>query len=345
MNSKKAFTKAIIMLYLICRKKYPLWIVTIKLGKTTNQCTLCKCDDLWSFFMSLEVKYMLKIVQILNNNAALVDLDNHRQAIAKGSGIAFQKERGSMISPKKVDKLFVLETATSRENLYFLLKNIPIDVVTTTYEIIDVAQQQYHLKVLDYIYITLSDHIFGAYKRYKNGTYEDSMVPDFHSQYPVEYAVAKQALQIITKNLGVKFPNSEAKNIALHFINATGEADNEQNFNQKTETTIDNLVQRVLKQHGIFRSTSNSNYYDRFMIHLQYLVNRLQQADPEATAIVPQVTTELRQNYPRSYKIASEIFNEIKRKLYPGMSDDERLYFIIHIQRLIEESPIDKRLM
>ena len=30
----------------------------------------------------------------------------------------------------------------------------------TTYEIIDVAQKQYRLKVLDYIYITLSDHIY-----------------------------------------------------------------------------------------------------------------------------------------------------------------------------------------
>jgi len=294
---------------------------------------------LWSFYV-LEVKNMLKIVQIFNNNAALVDLDNHRQGVAKGRGITFQKKRGSMISPEKVEKLFVLETETSRENLYTLLKNIPIDVVTTTYEIIDVAQQQYHLKVLDYIYITLSDHIFGAYKRYIDGTYEDSMVPDFHTQYPTEYAVARQALQIIATNLGVHFPDSEAKNIALHFINATGEADSEQKFNKKTETTIDNVVRRVLKRHGIFRSTSNSNYYDRFMIHLQYLVSRLQQTNVEATTIVPQVTNELKQNYPRSHEIASEIFNEIKQNLYPGMSDDERLYFIIHIQRLIEESPV-----
>lgn len=34
---------------------------------------------------------MLRISQILNNNAALVDLDNHRQAIAKGRGVAFKK--------------------------------------------------------------------------------------------------------------------------------------------------------------------------------------------------------------------------------------------------------------
>ncbi|OAU37005.1 transcription antiterminator lact, partial [Lacticaseibacillus rhamnosus] len=53
----------------------------------------------------------------------------------------------------------------------------------------------------------------------------------------------------------------------------------------------------------------------------------------------PEVATELKQNYPQSYKIASEIFDEIKYQLYRSMSEDERLYFIIHIQRLINEAP------
>ncbi|WP_264460663.1 CAT RNA binding domain-containing protein, partial [Lacticaseibacillus paracasei] len=95
---------------------------------------------------------MPKIAQIFNNNVALVDLDNRGQAVVKGRGIAFQKRRGDVIPTKQIEKIFYLATETSRQNLYFLLKNIPIDVVTTTYEIIDVAQKQYRLKVLDYIY-------------------------------------------------------------------------------------------------------------------------------------------------------------------------------------------------
>lgn len=267
-----------------------------------------------------------------------MDSDNHRQAVAKGRGIAFHKKRDDLISEHTVEKMFYLETATSRQNLYFLLKDIPIDVVTTTYEIIDVAQQQYNLKVLDYIYITLSDHIYGAYKRFKDNVYQDSLVPDFHIQYPAEYAIANKALQIIKANLGIQFPVSEAKNIALHFINATGETESEQRFGTPGgEATISNLVQRVLKKHFILRSNSNSNYYDRFMIHLQYLVDRLQRADSETTLIVPDVATKLEQNYPKSYMIASEIFAEIKHELYPNLNENERLYFIIHIQRLIIE--------
>ncbi|KRM55232.1 transcription antiterminator LacT [Lacticaseibacillus sharpeae] len=283
---------------------------------------------------------MLKIAQVFNNNAVLVDLDNQRQAVAKGKGIAFKKRRGDSIPPQKVEKMFYLETETSRQNLYFLLKDIPIDVVTTTYEIIDVAQQKYHIGVLDYIYITLSDHIFGAFKRYRDGSYIDSMVPDLHVQYENEYAAAYEALDIIHRNLGIRFPDSEAKNIALHFINAIGQSDNEPKFGEVQEASVSDLVQRVLKRHGILRSNSNSNYYDRFMIHLQYLVDRLQHSNGDITVILPKVVAELEDSYPRSYAIATEIFDEIKQKVYPDMSEDERLYFVIHIQRLITELPV-----
>ncbi|QVI35247.1 transcription antiterminator lact [Lacticaseibacillus chiayiensis] len=282
---------------------------------------------------------MPKIAQIFNNNVALVDLDNHSQAVVKGRGIAFNKKRGDVIPANKIEKIFYLATETSRQNLYFLLRNIPIDVVTTTYEIIDLAQKQFHLKVLDYIYITLSDHIYEAYKRYKAGDYQESLVPDFHIQYPAEYAVAKQALQVIDANLGVQFPLSEVKNLALHFINATGEDDGEQAFGQSNEASLSKLVRDVLSRHGITRSHTSGDYYDRFMIHLQYLIDRLQRVDTDSVAIIPEVATELEQNYPRSYQIASEIFDEIKEKLYRDISEDERLYFIIHIQRLINETP------
>ncbi len=283
---------------------------------------------------------LLTILQVFNNNVALVELAHHRQAVAKGSGIVFGKHKGDAIPAKKVDKLFILDTEVSKKNLYFLLKDIPIDVVTTTYEIIDVAQRQYHLKVLDYLYITLSDHLYSAYKRYKDGSYEETQVPDFHIQYPAEYAVAKRALQIIRVNLGVAFPMSEANNLALHFINAIGKKSEEQPFEQKQTVTLNQLVHQVLKQHGILRATTNGNYYDRFMIHLEYLVDRLQTIEPSGAVIEPQLAGDLRRKYPRSYQIASEIYDRVKAELYPNVSEDERLYFIIHIQRLIHELPV-----
>ena len=104
---------------------------------------------------------MVEIAQVFNNNSALVNLGDHRQAIVKGKGIAFRRTKGNEIDSSKVEKIFYLNTKTAQENLYFLIKDIPIDIVTTTYEIIDYAIKKFDYNVLDYAYITLGDHIFG----------------------------------------------------------------------------------------------------------------------------------------------------------------------------------------
>lgn len=45
-------------------------------------------------------KLMVEIAQIFNNNSALVNLGNQKQAIVKGKGIAFNKSKGSNLDGK-----------------------------------------------------------------------------------------------------------------------------------------------------------------------------------------------------------------------------------------------------
>lgn len=284
---------------------------------------------------------MLRIAQVLNHNAALVNIDDHREAIVKGKGVAFNKRKGDPVAADRIEKILYLNTATAQENLDLLLKDIPIDIVTTTYEIIDMARNKYHVRVLDYIYITLSDHIFGAYKRVQSGTYQKSMVPDLSQHYPDEYSVSWDALKIIRRNLRVSFPDTEVRSLALHFINASGDetSDKETEFGKTTTEMVNNIVLQVLNQHGIYRSTANSNYYDRFMIHLQYLVERIKRLETDQAQLAPEVEADYQRMYPQSYAIGLEIFQQIKQELFAGISDNERLYFIIHIQRLLGEEP------
>ncbi|WP_288624112.1 CAT RNA binding domain-containing protein [uncultured Streptococcus sp.] len=54
-----------------------------------------------------------------------------------GLGIVFQKKKGDLITPSKVDKVFLLKTEESKENFLTLLKNIPLDILTVTYNMID----------------------------------------------------------------------------------------------------------------------------------------------------------------------------------------------------------------
>lgn len=55
---------------------------------------------------------MVEIAQIFNNNSALVNLGNQKQAIVKGKGIAFNKSKGSNLDTNKIEKLFYLNTCS-----------------------------------------------------------------------------------------------------------------------------------------------------------------------------------------------------------------------------------------
>ena len=45
-----------------------------------------------------------------------------------------------------------------------LLKDVPLDFITVTYEMIDYLSKKYHYPVQEYIYVTLTDHMFCSYQ-------------------------------------------------------------------------------------------------------------------------------------------------------------------------------------
>lgn len=276
----------------------------------------------------------LIIQQIFNNNTVLVDLGDNQSAIVKGKGIAFHKSKKSFLDSSKIEKIFYLDSVDSQKNLYFLLKDIPIDIVTTTYEIVDYAKKKFNYPVIDYVYITLSDHIYGAYKRYLAGKYQASHIPDMSNQYIDEYLIASKGLSIINHNLNIKLPDTEIRNIALHFINAHDNKNRMQQVN--TEIDFAKLIKTVLVRNNIFRTESNSNYYDRFMVHLQYLKQRLDNISQD-TKFDRKIELEIERDYPGSTDIAKQISNKIKQIKGVQLTSKELLYFIIHIQRITQE--------
>ncbi|CAJ1173765.1 Transcription antiterminator LicT [Companilactobacillus paralimentarius] len=281
----------------------------------------------------------LTIKQVFNNNTAIVDLDTDQQAIVRGKGIAFNKSKGAAIDSAKIEKIFYLDTINSQKNLYFLLKDIPIDVVTTTYEIVDYAKKHFNYLVQDYIYITLSDHIYGAYKRYMEGDYTPSHIPDMSDNYIEEYLIASAGLNIINQNLKIDLPSSEIRNLALHFINAhTSEDTSTLDVSKKIDFT--KLIKKILIQNNIFRTKSNSNYYDRFMVHLQYLEQRLNNMSAD-TKFDRKFELEMERDYPGSTSIAKQVSAEIKNARGVELNNKELLYFIIHIQRITQEAGLN----
>ena len=135
---------------------------------------------------------MYRIIHPMNNNVALVQNELQQELIVIGSGIAFGKKKNDLVADDKVEKVFRLNTDESRENFMALLKDVPLDFITTTYEVIDTLSKKYAYPVQEYIYVTLTDHIFCSYQAVQQGRYKYSDLPDVSAMHPIPYKIAQR---------------------------------------------------------------------------------------------------------------------------------------------------------
>ncbi|MGT2934100.1 PRD domain-containing protein [Streptococcus catagoni] len=277
---------------------------------------------------------MFRLIKSLNNNAALVKNEKNEQAVLMGLGISFQKKKGDRIDNDKIEKIFSLKNNDAKENFLLLLKDIPLDFITVTYELIDTISEQFNYPIHHYLYVTLTDHIYFAYQALQKGEYQESHLPDISKAYKEEYEMASFALEIIRKRLLKSFPDDERARIALHFINAKGE---EQKENQDQDNRSNKLLTDVecqLQKHGISRQGSNANYYDRFMIHLTYFLTSIDRKEIVNNSIL-QLDSQVRKEYPKAYAIGNSIYDLIGQASGHPLNEAERLYIVLHIQRLM----------
>ena len=273
--------------------------------------------------------------QILNNNVAIVHTRDNKQNIVMGRGVAFHKQKGDLIQEENVDKVFEIKDKNTVNDLTTLLANVPLDFVTTSYDLIDQVQAKYKFAVEPYIYVTLTTHLFGAYQRLIKNEEDVNYLPDLSDTYPIPYQIADDVITGFRNSLDISFPESEHKSIALHFINAhTSESINEDK-NQTENDEIIKVVQDELNRNGIYRTQQNANDYDRLLVHLKYFINRLNNNEPDSLPISEGMIGEIENNYSQAWQIVQQIKELMQKKLQIKLSLSEQTYLTIHIQRLI----------
>ncbi len=276
-----------------------------------------------------------RIVQILNNNVAIVHTRDNKQNIVMGRGVAFHKQRGDLIQDENVDKVFEIKDKNTVNDLTTLLANVPLDFVTTSYDLIDQVQAKYKFAVEPYIYVTLTTHLFGAYQRLIKNEEDVNYLPDLSDAYPIPYQIADDIITGFRNSLDISFPESEHKSIALHFINAHTSDGIKDDKNQIENDEIIEVVQDELNRNGIYRRQTNANDYDRLLVHLKYFINRLNNNEPDSLPISEGMIGEIETNYSQAWHIVQRIKELMEEKLQIKLSLSEQTYLTIHIQRLI----------
>ena len=182
-----------------------------------------------------------------------------------------------------------------------LLKDVPLDFITVTYEIIDKLSKKYHYPIQEYLYVTLTDHIYCSYQALAQGRYKDSNLPDISTKYPVAFQIANEAFEIYRQNLADHFPEDEIIRIAYHSIQRTKE---------------------------------NNHFYDRFMIHLNYFLDYLDRSRDDNQSLLD-MEDHIKQSYPKAFEIGSKIYDVITQHTGLDLYKSERVYLVLHIQRLL----------
>ena len=277
---------------------------------------------------------MYRILNPMNNNVSLVRNSKGEELIVVGKGISFGKKKGDLISENQVEKVFRMKTEESRENFMALLKDVPLDFITVTYEIIDNLSKKYQYPVQEYLYVTLTDHIYCSYQAISQGRYKDSNLPDISAKYPIAFQIAQEAFEIYRQKLTENFPEDEIIRIAYHFINAQGEMIHEQDPDVQDRQVILKAVEEKLAQNGLKRKEENSHFYDRFMIHLNYFLGSLDKGreDPEGLSEMEQL---IQLSYPKAHEISHQIYQTIAEQTGAKISPNEKVYLALHIQRLL----------
>lgn len=277
---------------------------------------------------------MYRVLQVLNNNVALVKDEHDQQFVVMGLGITFQKRKGDLVIADKIEKVFSLKSTESQENFMTLLKDVPLDFITVTYDVIETLSSKYSYPVQEYLYVTLTDHIHCAYKAVFEDNYQESKLPNISQEYSIEYVIAKEALAMFRQKLLNDLPDDEIGRIALHFINAKGVTAVEKLPKVDLTRSVLSKVQEELERLGIKRTKENSNFYDRLMIHLTYFLQYLDRS-PNDNGPLMDMGKHIQIAYPEAYDVGEKNYQIIASETGVAIHESEKFYIVLHVQRLL----------
>lgn len=278
----------------------------------------------------------MRVVKVLNINIVLAKRNDNKEVIAMGKGIGFRSKPGDVINDNEIEKVYVVENEDMSSDMTALMKETPKEYLILADEIISYAKQVLSRDLSENLYFSLTDHLHMAAKRFKsNITIQNRMLWEVQKFYPQEFLIGKQALKFMKDQLGLDLPEEEAANIAFHLVNAQQTEDNMSQVVIMTNTVKD-ILNIIRIYYGIELDTLSINY-SRFLTHLQFFVQRLLE-NKMLESKDDELLERISGKYPEEHSCVSKINKYIAVKFDRSMSNEEMLYLIIHLGRVMDRN-------
>ncbi|MGG7214780.1 PRD domain-containing protein [Clostridium nigeriense] len=274
----------------------------------------------------------MKILKKLNNNVVLALNDKGEEIIVTGKGLGFRKMPYILEDLSLIEKKYIIPQNTKASEI---LESIPNEVIKVTEKVIRSGYKELNMEFNADILLTLSDHINFAIQRSKEGVGMRSPLQwEIKHLYPKEYEIGFHSLDIIENDLGVKLDKNEAAFIALHFINAQiGKHD----MTETTKiTTIMGEILNLIKYKFKIEFNEDSFEFTRFVTHIRYFIIRQVNKKPldndnnDMFALMKDKLTE-------ELECVEVIEKHLNKNYGWKCTNDEKLYLMLHIQRIRKE--------
>ena len=286
---------------------------------------------------------MVTIKKVYNNNVILAfENSSKKEVILTGCGIGFGKKPNDTVDDSKIEKKFVIQDNNFESKVNKLASEIPEEVFAVSSAIIEYAEKNLNTTLDEYIYISLTDHIYFALKRYKeNLPIKNELLYELRRIHKKEYEIGKWAIEYINKTFNVNFLIDEAGFIAMHIINA--------NYRESTNKSclimnIINQIFDIIKNYYSIEFIEDEINFDRLLTHLKFFAKRLidktESIDTNNNGLLEIVKVQ----YKESYDCVKQIKSFIEENYTYKVNDDEVLYLILHINRVISVINFNKEI-
>lgn len=275
----------------------------------------------------------MQITKVINNNQVICLDSRGKECIAVGKGIGFGNVVGNRVSEAKIEKIFSVIDDETRTKFSRIVNEIPPEHIVLADEIISYVKCSLGKNISDNIYVSLTDHLSFAIERCRKGhMLSNPLLWETKRFYPHEYQLGKVALDYVFNATGVLLPDDEAGFIALHIVNAENGGDFDHTVRM---TKLIHDVLNIIKYHFHIEFDEQDLDYNRFLTHLRFFMQRLiekktyENKDDAFYKI-------LRKQYPSEYTCAEKIKNYIFKGFQHLMTEEETMYLVVHINRLIK---------
>ena len=244
------------------------------------------------------------IGKIINNNVVSSWDEEGKEIIVMGRGLGFQKKAGQDVAEDGIEKIFRLESKDVRE--------------------------RFNTKLIQNVYLTLTDHIGFAIERFKDGMdFSNALYREIKRFYPQEFGIGMHALSLIEERTGIRLPDDEAASIAIHLVDAE--------FDIKVRDTwaMTNMIQDMMQilEKSLNLPPEDSLYRDRLASNLKFLAHRMLLLPP-VEGREDYVFEEFVKNHcSGEYALAGKVKEHVKEQYGCEMTGEEQIYLALQLKQ------------